>query len=94
MTLAGTNTYLYGADPCVVIDPGPEDRGHLQVIREAAESRGGVGSILLTHGHGDHSDGARWLAIDISNHKPGTAAPPPTIRPGDGQEHAAPAQFP
>ena len=22
MTLEGTNTYVYGADPCVVIDPG------------------------------------------------------------------------
>ena len=27
MTLEGTNTYLYGADPCFVIDPGPADAG-------------------------------------------------------------------
>jgi len=24
MTLEGTNTYLYGSDPCTVIDPGPD----------------------------------------------------------------------
>ena len=44
MTLEGTNTYLYGADPCVVIDPGPEDAGHLEAIRAAAAERGGIGA--------------------------------------------------
>jgi glyoxylase-like metal-dependent hydrolase (beta-lactamase superfamily II) len=87
MTLAGTNTYLYGADPCVVIDPGPDDRGHLQLVREAADGRGGVGLILLTHGHGDHSDGALRLAADVANHKPGPPRPPLPIQPGDGEEH-------
>ena len=43
MTLEGTNTYLYGADPCVVIDPGTEDDGHLEAIRAAADARGGIG---------------------------------------------------
>ena len=33
MTLEGTNTYLFGGDPCVVIDPGSEDPGHLEAIR-------------------------------------------------------------
>ena len=61
MTLDGTNTYLYGSDPCAVIDPGPDDAGHLEAIRAAAEERGGIGLILLTHGHGDHVAGAeRW----------------------------------
>ncbi|HKT83053.1 MAG TPA: MBL fold metallo-hydrolase, partial [Solirubrobacterales bacterium] len=58
MTLAGTNTYLYGADPCVVIDPGPDDAGHLGAVQAAGEERGGIGLVLLTHGHGDHADGA------------------------------------
>ena len=44
MTLEGTNTYLYGSDPCVVIDPGPDDAGHLEAIRAAAEERGGIGA--------------------------------------------------
>lgn len=87
MTLEGTNTYLFGADPCVVIDPGPDDRGHLQAVREAADTRGGVGLILLTHGHGDHVDGALRLATDVANHKPGPPLMPPSVLPGDGEEH-------
>jgi glyoxylase-like metal-dependent hydrolase (beta-lactamase superfamily II) len=58
MTLAGTNTYLYGSDPCTVIDPGPDDAGHLDAVRTVAEERGGIGLVLLTHSHGDHAAGA------------------------------------
>lgn len=58
MTLAGTNTYFYGSDPCTVIDPGPDDPGHLDAVRAAAEERGGIGVVLLTHSHGDHAAGA------------------------------------
>ena len=57
MTLEGTNTYLYGSDPCAVIDPGPDDAGHLEAVRAAAEERGGIGLVLLTHSHGDHAAG-------------------------------------
>jgi len=74
MTLAGTNTYLYGSGPCAVIDPGPDDKRHLDTVRAAAEERGGIEVVLLTHGHGDHSDGAERLGIEI-------------VRPGDGEEH-------
>jgi glyoxylase-like metal-dependent hydrolase (beta-lactamase superfamily II) len=88
MTLEGTNTYLYGSDPCVVIDPGPDDRGHLDRILETAAERGGVGYILLTHGHGDHADGATRLSAEVANRRPGLAGPPPPILPGDGEEHA------
>src|SRR3954462_13713908 len=61
MTLEGTNTYLYGSDPCVVIDPGSDDPGHLESIRAAATERGGIGLVLLTHSHGDHTAGAERL---------------------------------
>jgi len=64
MTLAGTNTYLYGSDPCMVIDPGPDDAGHLDGVRAAAEERGGIGLVLLTHSHGDHAAGAERLGPD------------------------------
>ena len=74
MTLAGTNTYLYGADPCTVIDPGPDIASHLDAVRAAAEGRGGIGLVLLTHGHGDHADGAGRFDVEV-------------ILPGDGREH-------
>jgi glyoxylase-like metal-dependent hydrolase (beta-lactamase superfamily II) len=64
MTLEGTNTYVVGRDPAVVIDPGPNDAGHIEAVREAAERRGGIGTVLLTHGHGDHSDGVAALGIE------------------------------
>jgi glyoxylase-like metal-dependent hydrolase (beta-lactamase superfamily II) len=65
MTLEGTNTYLHGADPCVVIDPGSDDRGHLEAIQAAAAERGGIGLVLLTHSHGDHSSGADRLGVEL-----------------------------
>jgi glyoxylase-like metal-dependent hydrolase (beta-lactamase superfamily II) len=65
MTLEGTNTYLYGADPCAVIDPGSDDPGHLDAIRAAAEKRGGLGLVLLTHSHGDHTAGAEELGAEV-----------------------------
>ncbi|HVY79107.1 MAG TPA: MBL fold metallo-hydrolase [Solirubrobacterales bacterium] len=79
MTLAGTNTYLCGSGPCTVIDPGPDDAGHLDAIRAAASERGGIGLVLLTHGHGDHAEGAERLAA--------AAGGTPILRPGDGEEH-------
>ena len=61
MTLDGTNTWLLrkpGADEAVVVDPGPDDEAHLAAVVSAA---GRVAEILLTHGHIDHSEGARRL---------------------------------
>ncbi|SEP79280.1 MBL fold metallo-hydrolase [Lentzea albida] len=58
MTLDGTNTWLLKAPDAtsyVVVDPGPLDHSHLERIAAV----GPVAEILLTHGHPDHSDGAR-----------------------------------
>ncbi|WP_329248193.1 MBL fold metallo-hydrolase [Actinoallomurus sp. NBC_01490] len=62
MTLDGTNTWVLrepGAARSLVIDPGPEDAGHL---RRVAELAGPVALVLLTHGHPDHAEGARTFA--------------------------------
>ncbi len=74
MTLEGTNTYLYGFDPCVVIDPGPNVESHLDAVRASAGERGGIGLVLLTHGHGDHADAAGSFDVEA-------------ILPADGREH-------
>jgi glyoxylase-like metal-dependent hydrolase (beta-lactamase superfamily II) len=65
MTLEGTNTYIYGADPCVVVDPGSDDAGHLEAIRAAAAERGGIGTVLVTHSHSDHTTGADQLGAPV-----------------------------
>ena len=58
-TLEGTNTWIVGTDPAVVVDPGPNDEDHAQaVLREA----GAIGAVLVTHGHPDHAPGADRLA--------------------------------
>ncbi len=67
MTLDGTNTYVVGRNPAVVIDPGPDDAGHVEAIREVAEGRGGIGTVLITHGHGDHSGAVDALGIQPAN---------------------------
>jgi glyoxylase-like metal-dependent hydrolase (beta-lactamase superfamily II) len=63
MTLDGTNTWILG-DPTlgsvVVIDPGPPIPNHLEAIRGAAP--GGIATVVLTHRHLDHSEGAAALA--------------------------------
>jgi glyoxylase-like metal-dependent hydrolase (beta-lactamase superfamily II) len=63
MTLDGTNTWLLaapGATEAVVIDPGPDDEQHLRAVIAAAAGIGvRVVQALLTHGHLDHSAGAR-----------------------------------
>jgi glyoxylase-like metal-dependent hydrolase (beta-lactamase superfamily II) len=56
--LEGTNTYVVGDAPAIVIDPGPADDRHLA---EVVASAGGVGVIVLTHDHPDHAPGATPL---------------------------------
>ena len=58
-TLEGTNTWVIGEDPAVVIDPGPDKPGHILAVLDEAEP---VGAILLTHKHPDHAPGAARLA--------------------------------
>lgn len=58
--LEGTNTWIVGDAPALVIDPGPDQPGHLA---EVARTAGEVGAIALTHDHPDHAPGALPLAV-------------------------------
>ncbi|ALO67826.1 hypothetical protein AS189_16730 [Arthrobacter alpinus] len=60
MTLDGTNSYVLaapGARGVVVVDPGPLLEDHLADLAAA----GAVELILITHHHGDHTDGSARL---------------------------------
>ena len=59
MTGPGTNTYLVGIDEIVVVDPGPDDAGHLDAIAGCGGDR--IRWIVCTHTHPDHSPGAAGL---------------------------------
>jgi len=66
MTLEGTNTWVLlapGESRALVVDPGPDDEAHLVAVLGAVREAGAeVGQVLLTHGHLDHSAGARRFA--------------------------------
>jgi glyoxylase-like metal-dependent hydrolase (beta-lactamase superfamily II) len=61
LTLSGTNTWVVGREPTWVIDPGPAIEEHLKALYEEIERRGGLGGVLLTHDHHDHSDAVEEL---------------------------------
>ena len=60
MTLDGTNSYLIGdggSNDIVIVDPGPDDPGHIDAIMSA----GTIKLILITHHHSDHTQASREL---------------------------------
>jgi len=83
MTLTGTNTYVVGEGPAYVIDPGPEDEGHVAAIHSEVERRGGLGGILLTHSHADHAAAAWMLGASILQSGPFQSI----STPGHSQDH-------
>jgi len=62
MTYHGTNTYLIEtSDGSVIIDPGPDDDGHLDDV--TAATHGAVSAILLSHTHSDHLGATSSLKV-------------------------------
>ena len=75
MTGRGTNTYLVGRGELAVIDPGPDDEGHVEaILAEAAAMGGRPALILVTHSHLDHLPGAfalkRRAGVPIAAYAP------------------------
>src|ERR671939_1738515 len=85
-TLAGTNTWLVGRDPCWVVDPGPDLESHRARILADARDRGGIGGIAITHDHADHTEGIAKLREAAGTDPPVGPArhPPADVRLRDG----------
>ena len=95
MTLDGTNTYVLaaaGSGEAVLVDPGPDDPGHLARVEAVLAARdAGVRTIVLTHHHVDHTEAAeswadRFGAVIAAN-RPSLARPSDAAL-GDGDRVA------
>ena len=67
-TLEGTNTWVLRnpgdpGGPAIVIDPGPDDSGHLDEVARTAGPN--VAAVLVTHDHPDHAPGAAAFAAKV-----------------------------
>ena len=62
LTLEGTNSWVVDRSPAWLVDPGPANAEHLGRLHAAIDDRGGLGGVVLTHGHADHSEAAAELA--------------------------------
>ena len=58
-----------------MVDPGPAIAGHLDALLTELDARGGLGAILLTHDHGDHSGAVSELREQLR----GQAEPLPSL---------------
>ena len=70
LTLTGTQTYVIGTGPIILLDPGPRDEAHLGRVNEVIGGRP-VAAVCLTHAHADHSESAaeaaaRWGPLRAS----------------------------
>jgi glyoxylase-like metal-dependent hydrolase (beta-lactamase superfamily II) len=87
MTGPGTNTYLVGIDEVAVIDPGPDDAGHIEAI-VGASMRERVRWILVTHHHIDHSAGVARLKRATDAEIVAFGPPKSAVSPGPGADWA------
>ncbi|MGK2880182.1 MAG: MBL fold metallo-hydrolase [Mycobacterium sp.] len=74
MTLDGTNTWVLrgpGSGEVVIVDPGPDDAEHLQLVADV----GRVSLVLISHKHEDHTGGIDRL-VEL------TGAPVRAVRSG------------
>ncbi|GAB4225501.1 MAG: MBL fold metallo-hydrolase [Methyloligellaceae bacterium] len=59
-TFKGTNCYIVGEGEVAVIDPGPEDAAHVELLLELLGPER-ISHILVTHTHRDHTGAVEML---------------------------------
>jgi glyoxylase-like metal-dependent hydrolase (beta-lactamase superfamily II) len=87
MTGPGTNSYVVGTTELAVVDPGPDERGHVRTLAELGAGR--IRWIVVTHTHPDHSPAAAALAELTGAERVGFGARDgfePDRSVGDGEE--------
>jgi glyoxylase-like metal-dependent hydrolase (beta-lactamase superfamily II) len=87
LTLSGTNTWIYGREPCWLIDPGPALPEHIDAISDEVDERGGLGAVLLTHDHPDHAEAVPEIVRRFSPVPLAAARGHFTARLEDGQRY-------
>jgi glyoxylase-like metal-dependent hydrolase (beta-lactamase superfamily II) len=59
-TFKGTGTYIIGSGKVAVIDPGPDDKTHVDALMAALDGEE-ITHQLITHTHSDHSPAAKLI---------------------------------
>lgn len=59
-TFTGTCSYIVGTGKVAIIDPGPDDAGHVTALLKALSGEA-VTHVVVTHTHRDHSPAARAI---------------------------------
>jgi glyoxylase-like metal-dependent hydrolase (beta-lactamase superfamily II) len=66
-TLSGTNSWIVGRGPAWLVDPGPALEDHVAALKAEIDARGGLGGVVLTHDHPDHTGAVAEIRAHYPN---------------------------
>lgn len=84
-TLTGTNSWIVGADPAWLVDPGPALDDHVAGLEAELERRGGLAGVALTHDHPDHAEAVEAIRARFPHAPLAAARGAVDRRLGDGE---------
>ncbi|MCT4472705.1 MBL fold metallo-hydrolase [Bosea spartocytisi] len=85
MTFTGTCSYIVGRGTVAIIDPGPDDPGHVARLLAAVAGET-VSHIVVTHTHRDHSPAVPALRAATGARVVGCGPHRPSRAPGPGED--------
>ncbi|MGF7051803.1 glyoxylase-like metal-dependent hydrolase (beta-lactamase superfamily II) [Bosea sp. OAE752] len=85
MTFTGTCSYIVGHGTVAIIDPGPDDPGHVARLLTAVAGET-VSHIVVTHTHRDHSPAVPALRAATGARVVGCGPHRPSRAPGPGED--------